>query len=145
VAIFTLGVIGLAGLTQRLGRSRATIVLCVAIIGGSLASTTASAVIYVRQQHTVTSWWQSKKTIRSRLLSESGDDLVFVHYDRQHNPHNSWIYNGADLDMQPVIWARQIEPSSDRELRNHYGSRHAWIVFADEQPARLVPWTDESQ
>ena len=145
VAIFTLGVIGLAGLTQRLGRSRATIVLCVAIIGGSLASTTASAVIYVRQQHTVTSWWQSKKTIRSRLLSESGDDLVFVHYDRQHNPHNSWIYNGADLDTQPVIWARQIEPSSDRELRNHYGSRHAWIVFADEQPARLVPWTDESQ
>ena len=145
VAIFTLGIIGLAGLSHRLGRSRATIVLCVAIIGASLASTTAAAVIYVRQQRTATDWWQSKKTIKSRLLLEPGDDLVFVHYDSRHNPHNSWIYNGANLELQPVIWARQIEPGSDRELRNYYGSRHAWVVFTDEQSARLVPWTGESQ
>jgi len=71
----------------------------------------------------------------------SGDDLVFVRYDASHNFHHEWVYNGADIDHQPIVWAREIDAASDERLRNYFDKRHAWVVFADETPARFVEWS----
>jgi len=144
VAVFMLSVIGFAALNDRFVGSKSGLVLLL-ILGTAAASTTVGAVRYFHQQQGETTWWQSKRAIRSQLLARPGGDLVFVRYGPRHNPHNSWVYNGANLGAQPIIWAREIDPSSDLELRSHYGERQAWIVLADDRPARLIPWTASAQ
>ena len=45
---------------------------------------------------------------------------------------NDWVYNGADIDKSKVIWARQMDPASDRELLNYYKGRRpgSWSRIA---------------
>jgi hypothetical protein len=45
----------------------------------------------------------------------------------------------ADIDKSKVIWARQMDPASDRELLNYKG-RQAWLVEPDCNPPRVSPF-----
>ena len=83
----------------------------------------------------------NKRAVRERLLATAGDDLVFVRYGPVHVPHFEWVYNGAAIDKQPIVWAREIDPQSDAALRDYFSPRKAWIVDADSPEVRLMPWT----
>ena len=69
-----------------------------------------------------------------------GPQLAIVAY-APHHMLNDWVYNAADIDKSKVIWARQMDPASDRELLNYYKGRQAWLVEPDCNPPRISPFS----
>ena len=45
--------------------------------------------------------------IARELAALEGKQLVFVRYGPRH-VFNEWVYNGADIDSQRVVWARDL-------------------------------------
>ncbi len=85
---------------------------------------------------------RDRPAIIARLLSTEGTDLILVHYSPGHSPHEEWVYNGADLENAPVLWARDMGAGKNRRLLDYYSSRKIWRLYADEQPPRLEPYTE---
>ncbi len=86
------------------------------------------------------SWAHGRQQFAAGLLATPGDDLVFVRYSPKHNVHNEWVYNRADIDGSPIVWARELGAQADQQLRHYYSDRRVWLLLADEQPLQLLPY-----
>jgi uncharacterized protein (TIGR03437 family) len=78
-----------------------------------------------------------------QLTKMGGKHLVLVRYSPDHSFHDSMVYNAADIDHAPVVWARALDPASDRALVNYYRDRKAWLFNPDRTPPILIPFTDK--
>jgi hypothetical protein len=78
-------------------------------------------------------------TIRD-LESAGGKHLIVVRYAPSHDPGQEWVYNGADIDGSPVVWARAMSAAEDRQLLEYFKDRKAWLLEPDRKPVRLVPY-----
>jgi len=82
--------------------------------------------------------------LRPRLVREldarGGRHLVVVRYAPDHDAHQEWVYNGADIDGSAVVWAREMDPQHNRRLFAYFADREAWLLRADERPIALVPY-----
>lgn len=67
-----------------------------------------------------------------RLEEQAGDHLVFVRYGPHHMTHNEWVYNGANIDAQRVVWARDMGAERNRALLAYYPGRTAWLMSVDQ-------------
>jgi hypothetical protein len=67
----------------------------------------------------------------------SGKLLVFVRYWPQHPFQDEWVYNGADIDGQRVVWARDLGDAENRKLMTYYGDRKAMCLEPDARPPLL--------
>ena len=77
----------------------------------------------------------SRAPILKRLQGAGGKHLVFVRYSTVfHDTGVEWVYNGADIDGQPVVWARELDAASNSRLMKYYGDRQVWLVEPDEKP-----------
>ena len=77
--------------------------------------------------------------INRQLAAAQGKQLVFVRYGPQHL-FTEWVYNGADIDRQRVVWARDLGAAENEKLRRYYPDRAAWLIEADARPLKLVPY-----
>jgi hypothetical protein len=75
--------------------------------------------------------------IVSMLNQLPGDHLVFVQYGNGHDALQEWVYNGAEIDGQKIVWARDMGAEENEELIRYYPARRVWIVTPDEEPAQL--------
>jgi hypothetical protein len=64
-----------------------------------------------------------------------------VEYLDAHSVFSEWVYNGADIDGQDVIWARSMGAKADAVLKDYYPDRLAWRVEVGEG-ATLHPYPD---
>jgi hypothetical protein len=78
------------------------------------------------------------------LAHQPGEQLVIVRYWGNHDPFDEWVYNAADIDRSPVIWARDGDPAGNGELIRYYGGRKVWLVEPDAIPARISPYPMEA-
>lgn len=78
------------------------------------------------------------------LSNRPRKQLVVVHYSRYHSPDQEWVYNGADIDGSKVVWAREMDPSSDAELVRYFKDREVWRLDADSTPQHVVPYNTDS-
>ncbi len=78
--------------------------------------------------------------IEEKLVQLPGEQLVLVRYSPQHNPLNEWVYNAADIDGSKVVWAREMDAVSNRELFQYYKNRHIWLVQPDAPAPGLTPY-----
>jgi hypothetical protein len=78
-----------------------------------------------------------RAAIANRLNSLPGPQLVLVRYASDHDPMLDWVYNGADIDGQKVVWARDMGTEQNEELLRYYSARRAWLLEADEIPMEL--------
>jgi len=62
--------------------------------------------------------------------------ILLRHLLTRHNVHEEWVYNGANLEDAPVIWARDLGEKKDRALLEHYKGRKAWILNPDRDVER---------
>ena len=53
------------------------------------------------------------------------------------------VYNRADIDASPIVWARYMGAAQDRELIDYYPGRKFWILEADASPMQLRPYAGE--
>ena len=74
------------------------------------------------------------------LAAKGGRHLVLVRYRLTHDSGDEWVYNSADIDHSPVVWAREMDPTSNRTLVRYFQDRHVWLVQPDVQPATLSPY-----
>ncbi|HEX4137689.1 MAG TPA: hypothetical protein VHY84_23975 [Bryobacteraceae bacterium] len=84
----------------------------------------------------------------NRQLSEiskktSGKLLVLVRYWPQHIFQDEWVYNAADIDSAPIVWARDLGDAEDQKLLHYYPNRTVLLLEPDARPPRLTPWHPE--
>jgi len=103
---------------------------------------TASAVM---RKNCDTFYWTcqgdvSRLTIQRKLEALTGKHLVMVRYTEDHNIHDDWVYNGAEIDSAKVVWAREINPEQDAKLLKYFGDRKVWLVTPDTDNTFLEPY-----
>ncbi|MGA3169830.1 MAG: hypothetical protein ABSE62_02350 [Chthoniobacteraceae bacterium] len=86
-----------------------------------------------------TRWYFQRAKIIADLSDQPGKSLVIVKYDPDHNPNREWVYNGADLAGEKVIFARNMD-ARNRELVDYYKDRKAWVLDADAPVPTLQPY-----
>jgi len=83
----------------------------------------------------------SRLTIQRKLEALPGKHLVMVRYTDDHNIHDDWVYNDAEIDSAKVLWAREINPEQDAKLLKYFGHRKVWLVTPDSDNTFLGPYT----
>ena len=78
--------------------------------------------------------------IISRLIQQGSRHLVIVHYAPDHNIHNEWVYNHANIDESEIVWAQDMGEVRNRELLNYYRDRKVWLLEPDKKPIVLKPY-----
>jgi hypothetical protein len=81
-----------------------------------------------------------KERIEKQLLKKrSGQHVIFVRYAGLPSPHEEWIYNPADIDAAPVIWAQDLGHIENERLRRYYAGRSFWL-FKPAESMNLSPY-----
>jgi hypothetical protein len=79
-----------------------------------------------------------RQDIIRKLKSEPGKDLVIVRYGPNHNSHEEWVYNRADIDNSQIVWARDLGQEKNQRLMEYYKDRTVWVLYPDKKPIRLM-------
>jgi hypothetical protein len=82
-----------------------------------------------------------QEPIAGRLQRLGGRHLVIVHYGPNHDCHEEWVYNGADIDGSAIVWARDMGRVENQKLLDYFSDRRAWLVDVDELPGPLQPYS----
>jgi hypothetical protein len=83
---------------------------------------------------------QDRARILTQLLGETGNHLVLVRYNPDHDILKEWVFNRADIDGSKVVWARDMAPDKNQELIDYYKGRIVWLLDADDKPPKLAPY-----
>jgi len=114
---------------------------CGSIIGVGLAAD-AVRIYQRRTPDRIQAVNARKGRVESDLLANHpGRHVIFVRYTRTQSPHEEWIYNLANIDAEPVIWAQDMG-TENRKLRAYYPDRSFWIFQPDMDPGLLTPYAD---
>jgi hypothetical protein len=86
-------------------------------------------------------WYQMipRAEVEKRLQSLPGQHVVFVHYRAE--PKDAWVANRANIDDSKIIWANDMGSSENQELIRYFAGRHIWVVYPDENPIQLLPYS----
>jgi hypothetical protein len=85
----------------------------------------------------------SRAAIAEKLQHTSGKHLIMVRYDKDsnnHNIHDEWVYNGAEIDNAKVLWARELDPQQNAKLLDYFKDRQIWLVTPDTDNTYLEPY-----
>jgi hypothetical protein len=77
--------------------------------------------------------------MQEELIAEGGKHLIVVRYGTK-DAFDCWVYNMADIDAAPVVWAREMDAEHNRRLLSYFRDRHAWLLDTDTQPPTFVPY-----
>jgi hypothetical protein len=119
----------------RAGGVAVLVVLAVAI--GSCVSEIAGAAHLARQ---TPAGLDNRPRLIAGLERQGGRHLIVVRYTPAHSPHVEWVYNDADIDGAPVVWARDMGEEKNRELLDYFKDRQVWLFEPDMDPAALKPY-----
>ena len=108
-------------------------------IAASAAATAAGGLL---EPWFVSATFTPRGQVLKQLAAAGGKHLVLVRYSPNHEFHYGVVFNDADLDRSPVVWAHQLDPASDQALADYYRDREVWRFNPDESPVTLVPFTD---
>jgi hypothetical protein len=114
--------------------------LPVLVVGGALAS---RGMVIVRHEPIENSQPRNaqRDRIAASLLSDQvNQHVVLVRYTGHQSPHEEWVYNGADIDGQDVIWAHDLGESRNAELIRYYKDRKIWLLEPDVSGSHPVPY-----
>ena len=89
--------------------------------------------------------WQHGDMGRAAIVKEldamPGKDVVLVKYAPDFDLDREWVFNGANIDQQKIVWARDMGAEKNQELLDYYRGRKFWIVEADGE-AKLEPYVE---
>jgi hypothetical protein len=71
------------------------------------------------------------------LSGQGKRHLVIVQYSAAHDVDTEWVYNAADVDDAPIIFARDMGPAANAELIKYFNGRTVWLLEADTSPPTL--------
>jgi uncharacterized protein (TIGR03437 family) len=109
-------------------------------IAASVVSTAAGAMLAPRF---ISATATPRGQVLQRLKEGGGKHLVLVRYGPHHEFDWAVVYNDADIDHSPVVWARSLDRGSNQALAKYYADREAWLFNPDEGLSSLVPFGDK--
>jgi hypothetical protein len=72
---------------------------------------------------------------RDRVIQQlnaiPGKHLVFVYYPPNHPYIDEWVFNGADIPGDRIVFARLMDPGSDAALTRAMAGYTIWLVDSD--------------
>jgi hypothetical protein len=81
-----------------------------------------------------------KEAVEQKLLeARLGQHVIFVRYTGMQSPHEEWVYNPADIDAAPVIWAQDMGKLENERLLHYYAGRSFWL-FKPGESMSLSPY-----
>jgi hypothetical protein len=87
----------------------------------------------------------SRAVIAQKLEKTPGKHLILVRYnDDEHNIHDDWVYNGAEIDGAKVLWARELDAEQNAKLLEYFKDRRIWLVTPDTDNTYLAPYKADS-
>lgn len=91
-------------------------------------------------------WWTcagdpSRVSVMKRLEKLPGKHLILVRYAENHNIHDEWVYNGADIDGSKVVWARELDKQQNDKLLAYFKDRRVWLVEPDVDNTEIKPYS----
>ena len=81
-------------------------------------------------------WEYTRAQIEASLGGSGAKHLVMVRYAPGHLLGQEWIYNAADIDAAPVVWAEDMDTAANTRLFDYYKDRQVWLL----EPDRKDPW-----
>jgi hypothetical protein len=134
LAILSVQALRILWLSRRFGNPLGTFLVPVApILCSAYIVLSATA---VQPQHLM----RARPAIIRALSGKSGSHLVIVRYGAEHALLNEWVYNAADIDGSPIVWARDMGDARNAELLRYYPNRQAWLLLPDETVVELMPY-----
>jgi hypothetical protein len=100
----------------------------------------ATQVLALRTGEEVPRLALEKDAVIRTLQKDPGPKLVLVRYSPDHLIHEEWVTNLANIDAQPIVWAREMGPDQDRPLIQYFHNRSVWLFQPDQSPANLTPY-----
>jgi hypothetical protein len=121
------------------GRAAVAVILLLVSVQ-SVSKTLENVFLDTRQPR-----WSHIRTEMIRELSSNGKpNLILVRYPTPAwNVHDEWVYNGADIDSQRVVFAHDLGTNRNRELLDYYKDRTVWLLTFDPKNPRkcfLTPY-----
>jgi hypothetical protein len=83
----------------------------------------------------------SRLAIAEKLQHTPGKHLILVRYEQDHNIHDEWVYNGAEIDNAKVLWARELDAEQNAKLFAYFKDRRIWLVTPDSDNTYLEAYT----
>jgi hypothetical protein len=87
----------------------------------------------------------SRAAIAKTLEHTPGKHLILVRYTDDHNIHDDWVYNGAEIDGAKVLWARELDKEQNAKLLDYFKDRKIWLVTPDTDNTYLEPYTPPAE
>src|SRR5262249_50649124 len=81
-----------------------------------------------------------REDIIASLKKMGGRHLVIVRYSPDHIVHWEWVYNDADIDASPVVWAREMDAQRNAELIQYFHDRQVWLLEPDRDWLKLTEY-----
>jgi len=85
-------------------------------------------------------WVRQRAHLQTHLTATGERHLVVVRYGPHHLPYKEWVYNGANIDASPVVWARDMGTGPNQALLDYFRHRRAWLLEVDDGPAVLTAY-----
>jgi len=104
----------------------------------------AMQVLDLRTGELIPKFALARDAVIQTLLKEPGPKLVLVRYSPKHYIHDEWVTNSANIDTQPIVWAREMGSEQDRPMIQYFHNRQAWLLEPDQSPPKLTPYADPS-
>jgi hypothetical protein len=87
-------------------------------------------------------WPFQRARIAADLSRSGGKHLAIVRYLPRHEASYEWVYNVADIDAAPVVWAREMDAPGNARLLDYFKDRRAWLIEPDAREVRAVPYPE---
>lgn len=122
-----------------IGLTRAIVLVCI-------ISVPAHAMKTWLDVHRGIVWSNPEMLVRARmerqLEAAPGEHLVIVRYSANHDVHQEWVYNAADIDHSKIVWAREIPGVDLQPLLEYFHNRRVWTVDPDSADVQLHAWEE---
>jgi hypothetical protein len=137
LAIRHLRTVRISGRPIGMALSWATVALLVFDVSGGVAHRSCDPI-----------WWTcqgdvSRAAIQKTLENKQGKHLIIVRYGEDHNIHDEWVYNGAEIDGAKVLWARELTAEQNEKLFEYFKDRQVWLVTPDTDNTYLEPYSPQ--
>jgi hypothetical protein len=124
----------------RPARKPAGLILTMILFGILLFQFPVSLMRVLTARPSVGSFAQRRAYILDTLSRQPGRQLVVVRYGPHHDVHREWVYNRADIDQAPIVWAREMGGPQDQALLAYFHDRHAWLLKPDGAGPKLTSY-----
>lgn len=82
-------------------------------------------------------WFRQRAALQAQLEADGQGHLILVYHSKPYEGQPQLVANGANIDGQRVIWARDLGPQRNQALLRYFADRQVWLLDADARPLRL--------